>query len=316
MPTSDISPLLAKGLSDNFLIEYKKYPKTYPELFHMRGTKSRFVDVQGWIGRGLPTRRDPRSAVAYDGVRPNFGYRRVVAGYSQGDVVADEDAMDDQYGMVVRWASAAGGEYAVAYATLEDRLAADYIAITGFTTTSPAPDSPDGDPLFSTTHPMSRSDTTTNASNRPSTDVDLGMGSLQSARASLEQQFAPNGVTLRRNNIKKLFVNPNIAEIAYQLARGGWTPNTADNNINTMQGSFKVVTWPYFRRSGATQPGTTWNAWFVQGEEHFMCWYDREQVVFDSDKDVETRSTIYTSHRRFTYGHDDWRGMYGSVGAG
>lgn len=314
----DISKLLSEGITENFLMEYKQYPKMYPKMFHMRNTKTRVVTVQGWIGPRKPTRRDPGDVVRNDTFSPNFGKNYIVAGFSQGDVVAQEDIDDDQYGMVIKWAAGRGGQAAIAYLTLEEAFAADIFGLLGFTSTSPAPDSPDGKPLFSTSHPMSANDTVTTWSNRPSSDVDLSMAALQAMRANLNQQFAPNGQTIRMNRLARIMVNPNIEEIAIQLQRGTMTPGTVDNNINTMKGSFDVVVNPYFRKTGSGAAATNanaWNAFVGQGEEHFMEWWDRQQVTFDNDKDVNTNSVIFTSHRRFTAGFSDARGMYGSTGA-
>jgi hypothetical protein len=315
MASGNFAPLIGLGLSDNFGMEYKEVDLIYPQLYHVKNTNSRYVDVQGWEGYQLPFLRNPRETVQQSQFRASFAKRFIVAGYTIVDVLAQEDIDDDQYGCLVRWASSRGGQLAKVYSTLEERLAADYFATTGFSATSPAPDSPDGVSLFSTSHPMSESNTQT-WSNRPAAGADLSMATFQAGRANLEQQFDPNGVTILANRVKSLVVNPNYKEIALQICKSDWVPGTADRNMNTIKDmNVEVISWPYFRKTGATAATNAFNGWFMQGETHHMYWYNREDVVFDDDKDVYSRSLVFTSHRRFTLGEQDPRGMYGSPGS-
>ena len=319
MATQALASLLSEGIKEHAGYELETYPKIYPKLFHERKTSGRYIQTQRYIPYKLPGDRDPGGVVTQGEILMDFGYRLVVRGFSLGDVVADEDLMDDLYGMLARWASSRGGSIARSYVTLEEREAATYFGTTGFTATSPAPGSPDGDSLFSTSHPTSAYDNVNQISNRPSAEVDLSMAALQAMRANLEQQMSNNGVTIQMNRLARIVVNPNIAEIAYQLAKGEWVSTSnagnSDRSINTMKGAFDVVVWPYFRRTGATGGyAGSYNAWFGQGETHSMVWYDREALTFDQDKDANTRSTLFTSHRRFVLGHEDFRGMYGSLG--
>lgn len=315
MATTDIAALLGRGLEDNFLMEYKTRAIQARDLFHVDKTGGRYVDLQGWIGYGAPQSRRPGGTVQQDSIKPNFPKRIVMVGYSLGDVIAEEDVMDDQYGMLVRWASGRGGAMAVSYVTLQERVAADFFATLGFGT-APVQGFADGQPLFSTAHPISAANSAITASNRPSTDIDLSMAALQAARANLDQQLAPNNYTVIANQIRKLVVNPNLLDIALQLAKGDWERGTGDLNMNVLKNyKIDVVAWPYFRKTGATSATGSWNAWFCEGETHYLCWYDREQVSFQNDKDINTRSLVFTSHIRFGLGAEDWRGTYGSAGS-
>lgn len=308
-PTTDIYPLLANSLTKNLNTAYRDAPRQWDKLVHVNTTNRRIVDVQSWIGRGMPAARDPRESIVYDGIAPNFSKRHMMIGYTQAEALAEEDILDDEAGVLLKWCAARGSEFATAWRTLEETLVFSYLGITAFGT-APVAGSPDGQPYASASHPMSRLDTTTTFSNLLA--VDLSPTSFRQARALLEKQLKPNGITFMNNTPAVLLVNPDLREMATRLLQGDWTPDTTDRNMNVNKGIARLVVSPYFRRAGtlgAQASPVLYNGWVVQGQEHFLEWYWREKPIFREWADNARRARVYASHMRCELGHDDARGI-------
>jgi len=308
-PTTDIYPLLAKSLTRNLTDAYKELPGKWQTMVHGNTTTRRFEDSMTWIGRGLPVARDPREGLTYDGVRPNFSTRILMGGYTQADCLAEEDIMDDQWGMLTRWAAARGGEFAVAWRTLEEVQVFNYLAVTAFAT-APVSGSPDGQPYASNSHPMSAADTTTTFDNLLA--ADLSPTSFRQAIVMLQKQLRPNGITFMYNEPSKLLVNPDNYEMAIRLVRNDFEVDSADRNINVDKGACQIISTPYFKLAGtlgAAASPVLYNGWVLQGKTHFFEWYWREKPIFREWADENIRSRVYASHARFGLAHEDPRGM-------
>jgi len=307
-PTTDIYPLLSRNITQQMGKGLSELKATWPLLWHSDTSKRRYEDVQTWIGRGLPERRDPREPLVYDGIAPNWAVRFLHAGHTQAECLAQEDIDDDEYGSLVVWTASRGGEFAVAWRTLEETLLWNYLSVTAFAT-APVAGSPDGQPLASASHPTSRTDSTT-WSNLISGD--LNPTNYRQMVALLEKQVRPNGVTYIDNGIVRLFVNPDNREMATRIVQGAWEPDTTDRNMNVWQGKVKLVVSPYLKRAGtlgAAASPVLYNGWGVQCESHGLQVYFREKPTFDSWPDGNTRSVVFASHMRLSYGHTEAYGM-------
>lgn len=305
--TTDIYPLIAQSLTKNMRLAYEETPAQWTKVVHGNTTNRRVEDTVTWIGRGLPYRRDPKEPIVYSGVAPNFTKRFVMVGYTQADCLAEEDILDDAAGVLLRWAAARGGEFAVAWRTLEETLVFSYLGVIAF---SSAEGSPDGVPYASDAHPMSAQDTRTLWSNL--INADLSPTSFRLAQNMLETQLAPNGVTYLNNFGRTLIVNPYNREMAIRLTQGEWEPNTADRNMNIWTGKTRVVVSPYFKRAGvlgAAASPPIYNGWVLQGDTHYFEWYWRERPVFREWAEETIRARAYASHIRCALGHEDPRGM-------
>lgn len=307
-PTTDIYPLLSKNITQQSLKAYKELPAQWTRLWHVSPMSSRHVDVQGWIGRGLPDRRDPREPLVYDGINPNYAVRFLAAGYTQAECLAVEDIADDEYGVLVSWAASRGGEFAEAWRTLEEYLTWNFLSVTAFAT-APVVGSPDGQPLASASHPISRLNSTT-WSNLVS--ADLSPTSFRDMQALMEKQVKANGNTYISNPIVRLFGNPDIREMATRIAQSASEPDTADNNMNIWKGTIELVISPYFKKAGtlgAAASPVLYNGWGVQAASHSLEFFWREKPSFDDWADGNTRSRVFASHARLAFGFTDPRGM-------
>lgn len=314
-PTTDVYALLANGLTKNMRLAYKEQPVQWPKVIHGNTTKRRVETSMSWIGRGVPVRRDPRQGLTLDGIRPNFSSAAVMIGYTQADCIAEEDILDDEYGVLVRWAASRGGEFATAWRTLEEMQVFNYLAVTAFAT-APASGSPDGQPYASTAHPMSAADTSTTWSNV--LDADLSPTSFHLAISMLENQLQANGVTYMYNEPAKLIINPYNYVMATRLVRNEWNVESPNRDINVYKGACEVVKSPYFKLAGTLGGAASpiqYNGWALQGQTHFFEFYWREQPLFRKWVDENIRSVMVASHARFAVVHEDPRGIVFSTGS-
>lgn len=310
--SQNLSVLFKAGLDKSFNLAIEQYPSYINQIFHVQSTDKRVYDMQGWQTYGNATSRTPGEQIRLDAFFPSFGKRFVMVSYGLGDVIAQEDWDDDQYGVMSRVLSSKGGALAEAFTVTKEIVGARLFNNYGYASGTGIAGSPDGYALFSTLHPTSLQNAAT-LSNRPSTDADLSMSTLQAAVTNLEQQIAPNGTTIVYNKAAKLVVNNDQKYIAKRLCSGGWNPDTADRTINYLpDDNISVVTWPYFRTNGTT--GTR-NAWMLLGKTHHLYWIDRQKVEFNTDKLVGSNSVLFVATARWDCGWADWRGTYGSQGA-
>ncbi len=57
------------------------------------------------------------------------------------------------------------------------------------------------------------------------------------------------------------------------------------------------------------------DAWFLVGDIHYLKFFWRQKLAFDSAIDFDTDDAKFKATMRFSLGHSDWRGVYGVPGA-
>lgn len=308
-----LAPVFNKVAVKHYLAEEKLIPSVIDKLFHVETIDTPYTDDQLWEMYSGPEPKLPLQPVAQGAFQPSFSRRYVPVMYALGDVIAEEHWADDQYGVIHRVLPSRGGALARAFATHKEKLAADLFQILGFGT-APVAGSPDGQPLFSTAHPISVSQSDVTASNRPSTYVDLSHTAYNAMWANLAQQPAANNYDLISNRPRLLVVNPTQRVVANQIVKGDWERGTSDRNINIAKGDCEVLVWPYFRKTGAASATGSYNAWFVIGQTHFLKWFNRTGFNLKTDYDIDVLGYKFVAFMRYVCGWTDWRGTYGSAG--
>jgi hypothetical protein len=303
---------MVAGLQEAYDFLGRTNPTVGKTLFDAKPTTYGYQQVQHFNPYGtLPQQRDFGGDIAEASIEQGFGKNYLISMYGLKDVIAQEIIRRDNYGMLTRWCTTRGGALAEIYATHDELLAANYFAAQ-FSLTTPAPGSPDGVGLFSTSHPLSPQQPNNLQSNRPSTPLPFGMPGLQAARANIEQQLKANGLTRWDNDIDKVVFNPNIEEIVLQCLHSDWVPGTSDRDMNTMKNrNITPVSWKYWTASGATNP-FAYNSWFALGKFNFLKWWTLTPVSFDSQKILGINSIMFASFQEQTLGHDAFWGTYGS----
>jgi len=162
-----------------------------------------------------------------------------------------------------------------------------------------------GESLCSTSH--ARLDGGTAQANRPSTDADLGVTSLQNALIQFRLWKDERGhpvVAIPR----LLIIYPNDIMTARELLGSAQKPGTANNDVNAIreEGITYMVT-PYL---------TDTDSWFLIGGEHDLnyIWDLRPELTMDTDFDSKVVKRM--ARQAYSYGFGAWYNVYGTSGAG
>lgn len=228
--------------------------------------------------------------VVYTPVRFGGGYK-----------ITQEMIDHELYGQVDEWESrlmksAIDGQEIIAALILNNAFGttnSDGFQATGF----------DGLQLCSTAH--TRLDGGANQANRPATDADLGLSTLQAALIAFENWLDDRGrPALYR--AKKLIISPEDMFTARELLGSEYKPGTANNDVNALRDFDLSYMVSHYKTDN--------DAWFLIGDRHDLnfIWdvQPRQAMKEDFDAEVIKRKIV----QGFVTGHGEWRGTYGSSG--
>ena len=161
---------------------------------------------------------------------------------------------------------------------------------------------PDAVALCVSNHPIPATGGT--ESNILSSAADLAYTSLQQAMADLMGQVDGAG-KLAPMRPSVLIVSPSEEVTARQILNSAVTSSALQ--VNVFQGMLNLVVWPYL---------TDADAWFLMCPEHRMYFFWRRPLVFKRWADDRSETESYAGSMRFSSGWADWRGVFGTAGAG
>jgi phage major head subunit gpT-like protein len=204
---------------------------------------------------------------------------------------------DDEYGIVTKFASS----LPMSAQDTRETLGADLFN-QGFVNTTYS--GGDGLALFSAVHPLVAG----TYQNTLSSAADLSITSLRQACQDFQGTVDDRGLIV--NIMPKTLLVPKEEQWnAHELLKSPDRPDTAARAINAFQmKSLDYVVWNYL-----TDP----DAWFLLADNsrHDLHWYDREAFNAIHYEDYSARAVVTQGYMRFSYGFNDWRGVYGSPGA-
>jgi hypothetical protein len=165
----------------------------------------------------------------------------------------------------------------------------------------------DGQPLFSTAHPLVSGGVN---SNTPATPADLNETSLEAAVIQIAAWTDERGLLIAARP-RKLVVPPSLQFVATRLLDTELRVGTADNDINAI------------KNNGSIPDGYTVNnfltdndAWFLTTDvPNGMKYFIRTPLANSMDGDFDTGNVRYKSRERYSFGWSDPLGMFGSPGA-
>jgi hypothetical protein len=291
---------LLPGLNALFGLEYKRYGEEHKEIYETETSERSFEEETKLSGFSAAPVKAEGSAIQYDNAQEawtaRYNHETIAMGFS-----ITEEAMEDNLydSLSARYTKALAR--AMAY-TKQVKAAA--ILNNGF---NAGVVYGDGQPLFSTAHPLVSGGTN---SNRPTTGADLNETSLEAAVIQIA------GWTDERNLLiaarpRKLIVPPALQFVATRLLETNLRVGTNDNDINAL------------KNNGSVPEGYTinhWltdtNAWFLttdvpNGLKHFV----RVPMATSMDADFDTGNARYKARERYSFGCSDPLGAWGSPGA-
>ena len=291
---------LLPGLNALFGLEYKRYAEEHKEIYDQESSERSFEEETKLSGFSAAPVKNEGQAIAYDNAQEawtaRYNHETIAMGFSITEE-AMEDNLYDSLSARYTKALARGMAY-----TKQVKAAA--ILNNGFSAAVPYGD---GQPLFSSAHPLVSGGTN---ANRPSVGVDLNETSLEAAVIQIAAWTDEKGLLIAAKPVK-LIVPPSLQFVATRLLETSLRVGTTDNDVNALKnngsipGGYSVNHW-------LTDP----NAFFLKtdvtnGLKHFV----RVPMATSMDTDFDTGNNRYKARERYSFGVSDPLGMWGSPGS-
>ena len=297
--TGAIANLLRPGLAAVFG-SYPMYPSQWSEIFDVyESDKAVEIEVEMKM-LGLAQIRPEGSQTSMDtmGQRIITNYQHKYIGL--GFVITRQAIMDNLYKTRFPMMATALRD---SWAQTKEILGAAVLN-NGFNAAFPIGD---GQPLFSTAHPIDGG----TFPNTSAVAADLNEASLESGIITI-QQFKNQAGLIVQTKPKKLIVAPQNQFVAERLLASSFRTNTANNDISAI---YNVTAIPEGYRVNQFLTTTAGQAWFVltdapDGFKHYV----REKVETDVYTDFSTDNLQAKAIERYSFGVSNPRAAYGNVG--
>ena len=291
--------VLLPGLNALFGLEYARYGEEHKEIYETETSERSFEEETKLSGFSAAPVKNEGSPIAYDNAQEAFTARYTHVTIAQGFSLTEEAIEDNLYDSL-------SGRYTKALArsmAYTKQVRAASILNTGFTAATGG----DGQPLFSTAHPLVSGGTN---SNEPAVPADLNETSLEAAVIQISLWTDERGLLIA-SKPRKLIVPPALQFVATRLLETELRVGTNDNDINAIKNNGSIP-------EGYTINHylTDTNAWFLttdvpNGMKHFV----RTPLQNSMDGDFDTGNVRYKARERYSFGFSDPLGMFGSPGA-
>ena len=291
---------LLPGLNALFGLEYARYGEEHKEIYETETSERSFEEETKLSGFSAAPVKNEGSAIAYDNAQEAWTARYTHETIAMGFSITEEAIEDNLYdSLSSRYTKALAR--AMSY-TKQVKAAA--VLNNGWASTVTYGD---GQPLFSTSHPLVSGGTN---SNTPSTQADLNETSLENAVIQIAAWTDERGLLIAARP-RKLIVPSNLQFVATRLLETNLRVGTTDNDINAIKNNGSIP-------EGYTINHylTDTNAWFLctdvpNGMKHFV----RTPLQNSMDGDFDTGNVRYKARERYSFGFSDPLGMFGSAGA-
>jgi phage major head subunit gpT-like protein len=285
------------AIDEVVMTKYSQFPDEFSEVYRMESSSRSIEQTTEVTGFGqmavVPEGADTR----YDEALPAFNKTYNHAQYSLGFRVTKVAMDDDKFGVVRKLATELGRS---------GKETKEVTAANPFNTGFVSATGPDGQPLFSTAHPLIGGGV---QSNRLSYATDPDVTSMQLALTLMRTSVDHRGKRQRIPPQKAIFP-AQLEFVGAELLGGVDRPDTANRAINA------------FRRRSGLPSFDTWmvwdyltdpDAWFIEGNvaDTELRFYNREPFNTVHDIDFDSRSVKTAGWMRFSVGYN---GFYGTVG--
>jgi hypothetical protein len=291
---------LLPGLNALFGLEYKRYGEEHKEIYETEKSERSFEEETKLSGFSAAPVKNEGAAIAYDNAQEAFTARYNHETIALGFSITEEAIEDNLYDSL-------SGRYTKALAramAYTKQVKAASVLNNGFNSAFAGGD---GQPLFSTAHPLVSGGTN---SNRPTTGADLNETSLENAVIQIAAWTDERGLLIAAQP-RKLIIPPALQFVATRLLETNLRVGTADNDINAIKNNGSIP-----EGYAINHYLTDTNAWFLttdvpNGMKHF----ERMPLSNSMDGDFDTGNVRYKSRERYSFGFSDPLGMFGSPGA-
>lgn len=291
--------LLAPGLNELFNTAYAEAPEVWTNLFNLNTSSRAFEEDMSWAGFEPPQEIGELEQVPLRDAKPGFVTRYVHRKRGLGYQLSRELVDDNLYGNISEFPA----QLARAFRAGKEVIAASIFNL-GFNATVVGGD---GQPLFSTAHPLAGAAGGVQA-NTAGTPTALSHAALKDALIRMKRTRADDGI-FSPIQPSILLVPDQLVYTAKEILGTTQIPYSADNTINVLaQESLQIVPWSYL---------TSEDSWFLlapKAQTKLKYWerWALDQIMKDID---ENQSMMHMGFERYSFGWSDFRGLYGNRGS-
>lgn len=277
--------------------EYAKHPEYWSKCFEMDTSIKSYEEDVELTGFGLVPVKPEGDSIAYDSETQGYVTRYTNVTYGMGYIVTEEALDDDLYVQVSKRRSSA---LAFSAQTTKETVHAN-IFNRAFNASFVGGD---GVEMIATNHPTVNG----TQSNELGTPADLSEASLEDLGIQIMNATNSRGLRIGIKP-KKLIVPPSLNYDAKRIIESELQNNTANNAKNIVGAEYKggLLVWTFL---------TDTDAWFVQTDcPRGLVHFKRRAGKFVTDNDFDTSNAKAKFTERYSAGHTDWRGIFGTPGA-
>ena len=283
--------------------EYNRYDMEYKEIFETKKSDKAYEDLTGLVGMGLAVIKDQGGSVEYAAPKQGYTSRFVNINYGKGFIITQEMQDDDQYAASI--AEIGAKQLAFSMIQTKETIGANVLN-NGFT--GGAFVGGDGVALLSTAHPLMGGSGAT-SSNKLSVDADFSEAALEQALIDIAGIVDDANMKLKLMP-EKLIIPRQVEFDARRVLMSDYRVATADNDINASKG---FLPGGYCVNHFLSDS----DAWFIRTNcPVSMLHLERSPFALTSDDDFDTSNAKFKVMERYSFGWADWRGIFGSSGAG
>lgn len=292
---------LEEGLNAHFGMTYRELPEEWRMVFTIESSKKSFEEDVLEYGFGAAVIKPEGGDYTLD-----EGGQAWTARYTHDTIalafeMTQEALEDNLYGSI-------GAKYSKALAramkyTKEIRCAnhLNNATDTGYL-------GGDGKPLLSTTHPLAGGGT---ASNMLPTAADLSESSLEDVVTMIRKVKDDRGVPKAIKPVR-LVIPPELEWTSGRILMSTLRPDSANNDVNVMKAKSVFSNEPAMITNF-----TDADAWGVKTDcPDGLKLIQRVKLQRGTVEDGKSGNMMYTARERYDEGWSDWRGYFGSQGAG
>ena len=291
---------LEPGLNALFGMEYARYDNEHAEIFEEESSDRAFEEEVLIVGFGNAPVKPEGEGVAFDNANEGFTARYEHETIALAFALTEEAVEDNLYDRL-------GSRYTKALARSmanTKQIKAASILNNAFSTSFPGGD---GQPLISSSHPLSGGGT---GANRASTFADLNETSLEDHLIRISTQVDDRGLNIALQGTK-LIVPPQLQFVADRLLMSPGRTATSDNDINVIN-NMGMLPEGYVVNHYLNDP----DAFFLKtdvpdGFKYFV----RSPLSTSLEGDFDTGNMRYKARERYSFGFSNWRCVDGSQGA-
>lgn len=295
---SNIPTLLRPGLAAVFG-DYNTYPALWKDIYTQHRSNKAVEYEMEMQGLPLAQIKSDGAPVAMGSMQQAYETSYINQYYGIGFQITRAAIMDNQYQSDFPQQSL---QLRNSLDTLKNINGA-YMFNNAFTQASTVSD---GQPLCSTTHPIS----TGTLANTFNNGVQLNEAALEDAITLIKSWSNVAGLKINLNSIK-LLVPQSRAFDAARILKSEYRTGTGNNDINAIVHD-KYMPGGYIVNQFITNP----NYWFILTDEpNGFKYYLRESLDIDFITDVTTDNMTVRAIERYSFGCSNWRAVFGSQGA-